>query len=102
MAYSGAMIDHNPALAAAAGDIKGTEAGIERPDAVTNLAWQTRAAPPTAAETALADALQAVFAERIYELPAIVARLNGIGLAAPGGGAWSEASLRAELQRLGC
>ena len=97
-------MDHNPHLAqpAAAGDDKGTEAGIERPDAVVNIAHQTRAAPPTAAENALADALQAIFADAVYDLARIVARLNAQGPAPLDGAAqWTEASFRAALRRLG-
>ncbi len=67
-----------------------------------NVAWQTRAAPPTAAENALADALQAIFAEEIYELPHIVERLNASAWRRPPAPPrWSEASFRAELHRLG-
>ncbi|HUZ74657.1 MAG TPA: recombinase-like helix-turn-helix domain-containing protein [Stellaceae bacterium] len=97
-------MDHNPHLAVVprSGDDKGSEAGIERPDRVVNIAWQTRAAPPGAAENALADALQAIFAEEIYELPRIVERLNRLGVAPPAGAAaWSEESFQAELHRLG-
>ncbi len=97
-------MDHNPHLAPAryANDDKGSEAGIERPDAVVNVAWQTRAAPPTAYEQALADALQAIFAEEIDDLPRIIARLDANGVTPPAGAArWTEASFRAELARLG-
>jgi hypothetical protein len=97
-------MDHNPLLARdrQANDDKGTEAGIERPDRVENFEWQTRPAPPTAAENALGDALQAIFAEEIYALPQIVERLNRRGIAPPAGAdRWTEASFRAELQRLG-
>jgi Recombinase-like helix-turn-helix domain len=97
-------MDHNPHLAILpqGGDDKGSEAGIERPDRVVNIAWQTRAAPPTPAETALADALQALFAEDIDELSDIVAALNRRGVAPPDGtAAWSEAALTAVLGRLG-
>jgi hypothetical protein len=94
------MQEHNPFLTPRATD-KGSEAGIEHPDRVDNITWQTRAAPPTPAENALADALQAIFAEEIYDLPAIVERLQ-VRVPAPGGAArWSEALLRAELARLG-
>ena len=94
------MTDHNPGLTPDPRD-KGTEAGIEHPDRVRNIPWQTRAAPPTAAENALADALQAIFAEEIYELPAIVARLNGHLPPPAGAPRWTEALLAAELARLG-
>jgi hypothetical protein len=97
-------MDHNPNLARPrqANDDKGSEASIEHPDKVENICWQTRPAPPTAAENALADALQAIFGDDIHELPQIVERLNRARLAAPDGApAWTEASLRAELRRLG-
>ena len=97
-------MDHNPYLAFPSGadEEKGSDAGIERPGAVVNIAWQTRAAPPTAAEGALADALQALFAADVVELPAIVEGLNHRRVAAPGGAArWTEDLLCAELSRLG-
>jgi len=94
------MPDFNPFLTPRTAD-KGGEASIEHPDRVENIAWQTRAAPPTPAENALADALQALFAEEIYDLATIVTRLEG-RVAPPGGAAqWSEPLLRAELARLG-
>jgi hypothetical protein len=97
-------MDHNPHLAVMRhpNDDKGSEAGIERPDAVVNIAWQTRPAPPSAFEDALADALQAIFADEIYDLPRILARLDAAGVAPPAGAArWDEASFGAELHRLG-
>jgi hypothetical protein len=97
-------VDHNPNLQPAphAGGDKGSEAGIERPDRVANIAFQTRGAPPTAAENALADALQAIFAEEVYDLAGIVAGLERRGLKPPAGEpCWTEAAFRAELRRLG-
>jgi hypothetical protein len=94
------MTDHNPFLTPDPRD-KGTEAGIEGPDRVRNIAWQTRAAPPTDAENAFADALQAIFAEEIYDLPGIVQRLNGRVPPPEGWARWTEAALAAELRRLG-
>jgi hypothetical protein len=97
-------VDYNPHLSgepAAAGD-KGGPATIESPEKVENIPWQTRAAVPTAAESALADALQAIFAAEIYELPQVVEALNRRGVAAPSGAsAWTEENFRAELARLG-
>ncbi|HUB97021.1 MAG TPA: recombinase-like helix-turn-helix domain-containing protein [Stellaceae bacterium] len=94
------MRGFNPHLTPHPAD-KGSEAGIEHPDRVENIAWQTRAALPTPAENALADALQAIFADEIYDLPRIVERLQG-RVTPPGGASrWSEALLRAELARLG-
>ena len=95
-------MDFNPGLAQHALTDKGGENTIENPNRVTNLAWQTRAALPTAAEGALADALQAIFAEEIYDLPQIVERLNRAHVKPPGGApGWTEESFRAELRRLG-
>ncbi|HEX9464582.1 MAG TPA: recombinase-like helix-turn-helix domain-containing protein [Alphaproteobacteria bacterium] len=80
---------------------KGDEASIEHPDKAQNICWQTRAAAPTAYEDALGDALQAIFAEEIYELAGIVRRLNERGVKGPDGAAWTEASFTAEMARLG-
>ncbi len=96
----GRMSDHNPGLTPDPRD-KGSEAGIEQPDRIGNIAWQTRAAPPGDAENALADALQAIFAEEIYELPGIVQRLIGRVPPPAGAARWTEALLAAELARLG-
>jgi hypothetical protein len=98
------MKDFNPGLAPAprANDVKGGPEGIEIPDKVENIGWQTRAASPTPAEHALADALQAIFAEQVSDLPGIVERLNLRGIAVPSGGAtWTEEVFRSELHRLG-
>ena len=94
------MTNHNPGLTPDRRD-KGSEAGIEHPDRVENIAWQTRAAPPTVAENALADALQAIFADEIYELPRIAERLDGLVKPPAGAPRWTEALVRAELKRLG-
>jgi hypothetical protein len=95
------MRDSNPWLTDAANDSKGGAAAIEHPHRVENIAWQTRPAAPTQTENALADALQAIFAERIYDLPRIVARLASAVPPPDGEPRWTEALLRAELQRLG-
>ena len=92
--------DHNPGLTPDRSD-KGSEAGIEHPDRVENIAWQTRVAPPTAEEDRLADALQAIFAKEIYDLSQVVEMLDGIVPPPPGTQRWTEAVLRAELARLG-
>ena len=102
------MSDHNPMLQAwlkraSAQDVaaKGDESSIERPQAVQNLRWQTRPAAPTEYENALGSALQAIFAEQVYELPAIIARLNAGSVRAPHGAAWTEDNFTAEMARLG-
>ncbi len=94
------MDDHNPGLAPDPRD-KGSEAGIEHPARVRNIAWQTRAAPPSPPENALADALQAIFAEEIYDLPGIVAKLGALVPPPEGAPRWTEALLTAALARLG-
>ena len=94
------MKDHNPGLTPDLSD-KGSEAGIEHPDRVVNIPWQTRAAPPTDEENRLADALQTIFAKEIYDLPRIVEMLDGIVPPPAGSQRWTESVLRAELARLG-
>ena len=95
--------DYNPRLAAVAetANRKGGEATIEDPDRVENLRWQTRPAPLTPAENALAEALQAIFADEVYALDGIVERLNRMKIAPPAGAsAWSEEGFRTEIRRL--
>lgn len=74
---------------------------IERPEAVANFAWQTRAAPPSEYENRLADALVACFGAGIEELEPLVARLNEMGVQAPDGTPWTSASFEREMARLG-
>jgi len=95
--------DCNPQLAAIreSGARKGGEATIEDPGHVENLRWQTRPAPLTPEENALADALQTIFADGVYELDGIVERLDRMKIAPPSGAsAWTEQTFRAELRRL--
>jgi hypothetical protein len=97
-------MDHNPLLKPwirpkpedAAG--KGS---IERPDAVVNFVWQTRAAPPSEYENRLGDALVECFGAGIETIDALVARLNEIGVQAPDGAPWTPASFEREMARLG-
>ena len=103
MGAFGVAEEYNAHLAAAreSGNRKGGEATIENPDRVENLRWQTRPAPLTPEENALADALQTIFADQIYELDGIVERLNRLRIAPPAGAStWSEESFRAEVRRL--
>ena len=74
---------------------------IERPDAVVNIVWQTRAAPPSEYENRLADALVECFAAGIEDVNALVARLNELGVQAPDGTPWTAASFEREMARLG-
>ncbi|HKX06605.1 MAG TPA: recombinase-like helix-turn-helix domain-containing protein [Stellaceae bacterium] len=94
--------DYNRQLAAAGGaERKGGEATIEDPARAENLRWQTRPAPLTDAESALADALQSIFTEEVYDLGGIVERLNRMKIAPPASAsAWTEESFRGELRRL--
>ncbi len=96
------MRDYNPELSMQDDPRrnKGGAETIEMPERVENISWQTRAAPPTAAENALADALQSIFAEGIEELPGIVERLNALAVPGPSG-LWTEESFRREIARLG-
>jgi len=73
---------------------------IERPDAVVNIVWQTRAAPPSEYENRLGDALVECFAAGIEDLSALVARLNELGVQAPNGTPWTAASFEREMARL--
>jgi len=63
--------------------------------------FQARERPPTGYEDALADALEAAFAQGVHDLPAIVAALNVSGPRPADGGQWTETSFTAELRRLG-
>src|SRR5262249_50191881 len=74
---------------------------IERPDAVVNFVWQTRAAPPSAYENRLGDALVECFAAGIEELEPLIARLNDMGVPSPDGARWTAASFEREMTRLG-
>ena len=62
---------------------------------------QTRPADWPREWTEFGDALETLLAEGQHELPGLVAGLNARGYPAPGGGAWTEASLAARLAELG-
>jgi hypothetical protein len=51
--------------------------------------------------SAFADALESVLAAGKADLPSIAAGLNDLGYPAPGGGTWTETTLRARLGELG-
>jgi hypothetical protein len=84
-------LDHNPHLRRAQGSVerrtpaRGSIVSRSEP----NLAWQTRAAPPTEHENALADALEKVFEDGAEELSDVVAGLNRLGVRAPDGTPWT-------------
>ena len=80
---------------------KGGPDYLETYDPPTLLQWQNRSAPPTEYEQALADALQEIFVEEVYDLPGIVGRLNESGVKTPEEGGWTEANFQAEMRRLG-
>ncbi|HHZ98464.1 MAG TPA: hypothetical protein EYN68_02670 [Candidatus Marinimicrobia bacterium] len=65
------------------------------------MQWQNRSAPPTEYEQALADALQEIFGEEVYDLPGIVGRLNESGVKPPEEGGWTEAIFQSVMKRLG-
>ena len=97
-------MDHNPHLKPWIRPKPEDAAGkgaIERPDAVVNIVWQTRAAPPSEYENRLGDALVECFGAGIEELDALVARLNAMGVQAPDGTPWTAASFEREMARLG-
>jgi hypothetical protein len=65
------------------------------------IQWQTRPALPTEYEASLADALEQIFAQKIYDLPEIVGSLNREGVRTPAGEAWTEANFQSTLAALG-
>ena len=93
-------MDHNPWLAAPRG-AKGDADTIEDPRRPELLRWQTRPHSPTAYEERLADALMAVFGDKVHDLPGIVARLNDAGIPDPNGAPWTEAGFEAAMRELG-
>ena len=98
------MVEWNAALqppAAARGSNKGAVDAEGGRDVVENLVWQTRAAPPTAYENALGDALQRIFADGVEELASIVGQLNRTGPKPSGAEAWTGDLFMAEMKRLG-
>ena len=70
---------------------------------MTRFALEPRqfAVEATAWETELADVLEETFARGTHDLAGIVEALNRTRVRAPEGGAWTEASLRITLARLG-
>lgn len=91
-------MDHNPYLQGTAASGEAAKGSIEKVDAIENLVWQTRAAPPTEYENRLADLLEQAFADGIEELSPLVAKLNELGSKAPDGAAWTEARFQSYLR----
>ena len=67
----------------------------------TLVPWQTRSASPSDYEQTLADELQQIFADKVYDLPGIIARLNESSVRLPTNNDWTKASFQAEMKRLG-
>jgi hypothetical protein len=65
------------------------------------IVWQTRPALPSDYELGLASTLEQIFAQRIYELPDIVAALNREGVRTPDDQAWTEQNFQAAFRELG-
>lgn len=65
-----------------------------------NAARQESEREPSTAALALAEHIEKVFADGIHDLPGLVAGLNSRGSRAPGGKAWTDAMLVAEMTRL--
>ena len=93
----------NPYLAGGTGDPadprKGGPDAIEHPHKVANIPWQTRAAPLTAFEDALATALQEGFNAGVDDLPGLVAALNRSPVKHPDG-TWTEANYQTLMAKL--
>jgi hypothetical protein len=101
---SASALDHNPSLKPWQTPEPNNVAGkgrIEEPGQAHNIVWQNRAAPPTAYENALGDALEQVFEAGAMSIEQVVEGLNGQGFRMPDGGTWSVERFDAELARLG-
>ena len=97
-------MDHNPHLTPWRRSQPDQAAGkgrVEQPGTTENLVWQTRAAPPTPYEDALADALVACFEDGVVDLPSLVDQLNERGVRGPDGQAWTADRFEREMARLG-
>ncbi|MEO1225999.1 MAG: recombinase-like helix-turn-helix domain-containing protein [Pseudomonadota bacterium] len=97
-------MDHNPHLKSWAAPTPNKIAGkgqVEIPAEAENIVWQTRAAPPSAYENALGDAIETAFGEGHYDLAPLVARINELGVMSPEGTPWTEDRFKTEMARLG-
>lgn len=74
---------------------------IEIPGKAENLRWQTRKAPPTEYENALANALEQAYASGAAGAEEIVESLNRHAFRDASGEPWTVASLAAEMAALG-
>lgn len=98
------QLTFNPALRAwehAKPDDTAQKGRIDKPGEVHNVIFQNRGAEPTPYENALGDGLEKVLGEGAETLTQIASGLNANNVFGPGGVAWTEATLGAELHRLG-
>lgn len=89
------------AYLAESGDAKGGGRFIEEPGQVENFVFQTRGGTLDSFEDALAQALTAAFDGGAFEFPELVSALDVAGSTDRAGARWTEATLDAELDRLG-
>jgi hypothetical protein len=69
--------------------------------ALDEFAHQTIDSPQTAYQTALADALEKIFATGTHDLPGVIGALNAANVKAPDGAAWTEQNFRAVMAEFG-
>ncbi len=62
---------------------------------------QNHPEPISPYEHKLSGAIMEVFGRGTHDLPGLVEGLNGLGLHAPDGSAWTTDNFRAEMRRLG-
>ena len=72
---------------------------MEKPGQAVNVAWQTRAAPPTDFENRVGDALEQAFAQGAESLQEVLAAFAKIDLKDERGQPWTEASLQEWLRQ---
>lgn len=100
----GVIADFNPYLEAYRNPRRSANAGsgqIFQKSERDLITWQTRPALPTDYELSLSSALEQIFAQRIYDLPEIVAALNRDGLRTPDDQPWTEANFQSAFRDLG-
>ncbi len=100
----GVIADFNPYLEAYRNPRRSPNAGsgqIFQKSERDLITWQTRPEIPGNYELNLASALEQIFAQRIYELPEIVAALNREGMRTPDDQAWTEANFQSTMRELG-
>lgn len=97
-------VDYNPFMAPWQKPTPNNVAGkgtVEMAGRAPNLIWQNRAAPPTAYENALGDALEKAFDEGAESVDALVQALNSMGVRMPDGQVWTPERFETEMARLG-